>query len=242
MVNATSAQAPLVPSHFPVNRIFYVPRRIHEISPDEFLEIAYNDALAATRANAINALCNARKAVAGRVDELLYASGLARIAKDEQWPFPRRLEALEGIGYSTPAGLNATVVKPRNDLEHEYKFLLTPLLLRQLLDLAARYVFSTNRYLELGVIRVAEFSPYKSRPQKGSIRRPRKESTILIFDYDLNLVDYYLGNGVHLSKTFRELGAGVLAGIYRPLVQAAIATPETRISLASEGALAQLMR
>jgi hypothetical protein len=242
MLSRVGLEAALLPSFSRVNRVIYVPRRIHPIGSVDFLNFAYRDAASSSPSSVANALGNTRRAVASRVDALLYASGLGKIAKDEQWPFPKRLNALESIGYSTPSGLAPLIINPRNMLEHEYRLDLAAPGLQSSLDLATRYLDVTDRYLELGVIRAAEFSPYIGMPRRPSLRRPRKGASLLVFDHDLDLVDFYSGGGNHVSTRLKTLGAEVIIGIQRRLLAATLEAPSLRVGLRTEDELLDLLR
>jgi hypothetical protein len=234
--------SPFVPSFLPVNRIIYVPRVIHDLPSRTFLDFALEDAKHRTLSGRVNALVGAKRAVSSRVDTLLYATGLSRLARDNQWTFEKRLAALAEVGYATPAGLDAQINKPRNLIEHQYRFGLTPLQLRDALSLSLRYLDITEKYVELGFIRAAEFSRYRVHDPRSSLRRPRREATVLLFDYDLDIMDCYSGRGVHVAKPFRDLGTAVLVSIFQALVHAAAADPSLRVGLRSEAAFLRMMR
>jgi hypothetical protein len=232
---------PLVPTSLAVTRLVYVPRRIFQIEPHQFMEFARSAFARGSMSGNFDALNNARRAVTSRMDALLYTSGLARMAKDKQWTFSQRLDALGEIGYSTPNGLDRVVNRPRNSLEHDYRFDPSALQLKNLIDLAGLYIGNTDRYLQDGVLRAAEFSDYRPRAWRGSFRRPRLAATTLVFDYDLDLIDSYSGRGFHATFVLKDLGRTVLVALFRNLLHASLTAPTARLRLRSEDEFLKLM-
>jgi hypothetical protein len=231
---------PLLPTFLPVNRVFFVPRTFHLLDSKEFLQFARADFEAGESNGWCNALGNAKKAVTSRVDALLYASGLAKFAKDQQWSFRDRLSALAAIGYSTPSDLERSIVKPRNNLEHEYRLDSSLLELEGAINLAAQYLSNTEKYLELGVVRAVEFSSYVSHPRGGRLRKPRRRAVVLLFDYELNLLDCYSGRGEHAVKLFKDIGPRSMIEIFQPIVRKCTTNPDARIALSDEESFLRL--
>lgn len=188
------------------------------------------------------ALSNAKRAVNARVDALLYASGLGKLAREKSWPFPKRVQALSDIGYSTPANLDSYITKPRNDLEHQYLFDRSELQMVEAMELAERYVSNTDKYLAAGVIRAAEFSAYDRQGTDRSLIRPRRAATILVFDHDLGELTARLGRGDVVRIRFAGVGEEILKGMFRTMVDAAIRDPTLVESLPHEEAFLQLLR
>jgi hypothetical protein len=234
--------APFLPSEHPVRRLVYVLKQIHPIPPATFLEFAKIEHAQGDLRGSLGALNNAKRAVTARVDALLYASGLGKLARDKSWPFPKRIQVLSEIGYSTPANLDQFITKPRNDLEHQYLFDRSDLQIQEALELAERYVSNTDKYLSAGVLRAVEFSSYDRPALDGSLVRPRKGAIIIVFDHDLGELTVRLGRGDVLRRRFSELGENVLIGIFRATVEAAVRDPSLVESLLNEEAFLTLLK
>jgi hypothetical protein len=218
-----------------------VPKQIHRITPREFLAFAATDVVDPSLKGKVEALAQAKRAVSGRVDALLYASGLGQLARDKKWNFPERLKRLEEVGYSTPANLYSLIVDPRNELEHQYAYSRTDLQLRDVLELAGRYISNTDKYLANGVIRATELADGPGRPKGSKLAGPPAGHTVLVFDHDLGVVRAYLAGGVSIERSVSKLGAEVMVGIFRALLEAWLIDPTIIEPLAGEDAFLRLL-
>jgi len=87
-----------------------------EISPNDFLEYAYNDFSLSNEHGYINALTNVKRAIECQCEIILSSFGLPYKNKD----FPTKIRKLEKMGIS-PSIIFEKINSKRVDLEHFYK-------------------------------------------------------------------------------------------------------------------------
>lgn len=138
-----------------LEKIVYVSKQVFPTEAHVFLEFAQDDIQNPDPRGMANALGNAKRAIANRVDTLLFAYGLAVRAKREQWNFPKKLEKLRLRGVTAPPVLQDMVTTPRNLMEHEYAIPAEPQEVQNTIGVAELYLGSTASYVERGFVRSA---------------------------------------------------------------------------------------
>ncbi len=111
----------------------------------QFFKFAENDLNSKYEHNLINSLSNIKRAIDCQMDTLLFAFGLYKKSKKEEWNFPRKLEVLNNLGIITPRILGK-INQKRNFLEHEYRK-PTKEEVEDALDVAALFLAYTQKFL-----------------------------------------------------------------------------------------------
>ena len=114
-----------------------------DITPDKYIKFAQDEIVAKDERSVINALSNAKRALACQVDSLLLAFGLD--AACEKWSFPRKLERLEMIGIIAPSVLKK-INKERNEMEHGYALPDREAIV-DFVGIVALFIAATNRHI-----------------------------------------------------------------------------------------------
>ena len=135
-----------------VNKLVYVRKKVFQNDAIIFLDFARLDIREGTTRGLANALTNAKRAIANRVDSLLYAHGMRGAAKRNGWGFPAKIAKLSEIGISTPQVLQNLVNRKRNLLEHDYVIPDSREAVQDIIDVAVLYIDNTGKYIEPGVI------------------------------------------------------------------------------------------
>jgi hypothetical protein len=150
------------------------------ITPDEFITWAEQDIKGGGKRERANALTNAKRALHGRIDEILYS---VRVRYANDWPkwrqivdTSRKLKVLKRLNIKITA-IVGVLTERRNDLEHSY--LLPPLdQVRADVETAEMWLETSKSYLHPPVV-LAGLS-IKSRDQSVYIRT-RKNTLSITF-------------------------------------------------------------
>jgi hypothetical protein len=196
-------------SLLPLRRLLYVRKAVYPTVPREFLTAARADIVEDTPRGRANCLSNAKRAIANRVDTLIYSSGLGGFAKRGRWGLPRRMEGLREIGYSTPTSLHKAINKPRNLLEHDYAIPADRAELLRILDLAETYLLATDRYLERGIVRAVIYASSKS-PKTSDLSNLRGDTVVALLDFDQDTVQWFSREGTSEPIPLAEIGEGLV--------------------------------
>jgi hypothetical protein len=117
-----------------------------EIGSEDFLSFAQDDLRKSTDQALINALSNIKRAIDCRIASVLYALGIYKKSKREQWDFPKSTDFLCKLGILAPNVLKQ-INRERNKLEHEFtKPTMNEVLV--FLDVASLFLASTNYLLK----------------------------------------------------------------------------------------------
>ena len=87
------------------------------IKPATFLEWARRGYSDADDYGIANAITYAKRAACCRIDRLIRNYHLRRL---HRFPFPAKIDALEGVGINIPRVIHELIITPRNELEHDY--------------------------------------------------------------------------------------------------------------------------
>lgn len=157
---------------------------LKEWTPAErFLDYARNALQMSSDCSLINALSNAKRAVACRIDMLLQYNHLAPFGRAN---YPRKLSALNDIGVRIPDVVQQLVVTPRNELEHDYRR-PSEYLVRHAVDISELLLSATESERQENSIIAANWSiltEYVSNPERQyvKVRGFEKDSTMLFID------------------------------------------------------------
>jgi len=202
------------------HKLIYVRKKVFQNSASVFLEFARIDVQDGSRRGLANSLTNAKRAIANRVDELLYAHGMRGFAKQNNWGFPAKIAKLSGLGISTPQVLHNLINKRRNLLEHEYVIPETRDEVQDVIDIAELYLGNTEKYIEPGVIQ-AIFGADRPSGQPGeTLAGIVAPSYGIVFDFDQNQFQLFgvLGTGNRILIS--EVGEEVSAKLFRRILVA----------------------
>jgi len=132
-------------------RLVYQKVNLYEIEASQFLSFAKQDLEEGSERGWVNALSNARRAIACRVDEILKLLNLKSFASRERWDLRYKMEALKTFDVLTPGILTRLIARKRNLLEHEY---IRPGQdeSRDIVDVAELFLKATAPYIEEGYI------------------------------------------------------------------------------------------
>lgn len=115
------------------------------IKPEEYLRFAETDVKESSTRGLVNALSNAKRSLDARIDSVLIAFGLFRIARERRWAVPKKLEKLSTLGVLTPRVLTK-LNRVRNLIEHEFHC-PTREQVEDFIDVVALFNESTRLYL-----------------------------------------------------------------------------------------------
>ncbi|HML23029.1 MAG TPA: hypothetical protein PKD09_15355 [Aggregatilinea sp.] len=90
-----------------------------EVKAEDYREFAERDLLSNEHHRLINALANAKRALACQVDSVLFALGLFPLSQKKHWNFPEKIKILQNLGVIAPRIL-LKITRARNLMEHEY--------------------------------------------------------------------------------------------------------------------------
>jgi len=91
------------------------------VSPNDFLEFAIRDLDSGKETyHYVNCLSNCKRAIDSQVEVLIKKIGYKKVATQERWNIPKKLEFIGEFGIITPRILNR-INTLRNKLEHEFK-------------------------------------------------------------------------------------------------------------------------
>ena len=132
-------------------RLVYQKVNLYEIEASQFLSFAKQDLEEGSERGRVNAVGNARRAIACRVDEILKLLNFKHFASKERWNLRYKMEALKTFDVPTPGILTRLIARKRNLLEHEY--------MRpdenecgDVVDVAELFLKATDPYIKKGYI------------------------------------------------------------------------------------------
>lgn len=130
----------------------------YEIDARGFLSFARQDLEEDSDRAVVNALSNAKRAIACRIDELLTLLNLDCFSSRDRWTPWYKRQVLQNFGIRAPDILKDMITSKRNLLEHEY---IRPARqeLRNIVDIAELFLGSTDKYIEQGNIRSVRIIP-----------------------------------------------------------------------------------
>jgi hypothetical protein len=103
-----------------VTKYSITQKKIFNIDPWDYLIFSRQDLKDGGERGLINAITNAKRALACRVDGIIKQYRFDYFANRDRWSLPLKLRILKTIGLSAPDVL-MNYVKQRNLIEHEYK-------------------------------------------------------------------------------------------------------------------------
>jgi hypothetical protein len=131
--------------------------KLYETDAQQFLAFAKHDLNDDSERGRINALSNAKRAAACRVDEILALLNFKGFAAQKSWNVPYKMDVLRSFGVPTTGILKRLIVSPRNVLEHKY---IGPKEQesRNAVDLAELFLEATRQDVEKGYLVSATLS------------------------------------------------------------------------------------
>lgn len=173
-------------------RAYYEKAQLHEVAPWEFLSFAREDLEGGSERGLLNAIGNASRAIASRVDEIVVLSGLRVFMTRERWSLPYKLEVIKKLGCPAPYVIRGYITSIRNVLEHEYKRPPELAQIRYVADIGELFLSATDEYVGRGYIRSATVEV----PGQEECHRERSKETrvtpyeafTLEFDFPTDLV------------------------------------------------------
>lgn len=179
----------------PIRHVICTSDLPFQVPAQVFLEFAELDVQDSSPRGRANALSNAKRAIANRMDTLLLGCGLFGTARRQNWGFPERDRRLREIGYPSRDILKRMVNRPRNILDHDYAIPVTPEEVQDIVDLASLYLSATDPYVERGVQFAFVFSASSNVVVPSDIRRPDQDTDVLEFNLVQDSIECHSGNG-----------------------------------------------
>ncbi len=124
----------------------------YEIEASQFLSFAKQDIDEGSEKGMINALSNAEKAIACRIDEFLKLSNLEAFSDQANWNLPYNMLVLRKFDVPAPDILRRLIISNRNYLEHEYKMPKESREIQNAVELATLFLQVSRQYVERGYI------------------------------------------------------------------------------------------
>lgn len=203
-----------------LRKLVYVRKMVFQNDATIFLDFARRDIQDPTTRGLANALTNAKRAIANRVDTLLYAQGMRGFAKRNNWGFPAKIAKLSEIGISTPNVLQNLPNRKRNILEHEYMIPDKIEEIQDVIDIAELYVGNTEKYVEPGVIQAILGSSSDSPEPGESLARMIPPAFGIAFDFDRDQVHLFGALGAGDQIPFSAIGEGESTKIFQMILLA----------------------
>lgn len=203
-----------------LQKLVYVRRQVYQNDASVFLEFAREDLLESTTRGLANALTNAKRAIANRVDTLLYTEGMRGFARRGNWGFPAKIAKLSEVGISTPQVLNNLVNRKRNVLEHEYRIPSSNEEVQNIIDIADLYLDNTQKYLEPGVIQAIFGSDSASVDAGESLAAISSPSFGIVFDFDQDQLQLFGVLGSANQTQFSAIGERPATRIFQAILLA----------------------
>ena len=91
------------------------------LKAEDFLGFAKQDVKEKSLRGDVNAITNVKRCAENRLDCLLVLFGYYEIAKNQKWPFPKKLNILEDLGVVAPQVLQKRINLARVIVEHAYE-------------------------------------------------------------------------------------------------------------------------
>lgn len=127
--------------------------QVYEMLPSEFLSFARRALEDGSERGRLDAISNASRAIACRVDQILSLSSLRGFMATEGWNLPYKLQVIKKLGCPAPYVLRGYITSIRNVLEHEYKRPPEPEQIRYVADIAELFLSATDKYVAKGHMR-----------------------------------------------------------------------------------------
>jgi hypothetical protein len=162
-----------------------------EIKSRDFLSYAEYDVNSNYEHHLINALSNVKRAIDCQIDSLLFAFGLYRKSKEENWRFPYKVSILKELGITSPRILNKINTK-RNQLEHQYSSAKREDV-EDALDVATLFNAYTGRFLINALI-------------EGEIHNDDTEKNVVIEGTNITVCDF-IKIGIDYDKSILIIGS-----------------------------------
>lgn len=221
-------------ANLPVRSVFSLRIQPFELTAANFLQFATEDLTSDSLRARANGLTNAKRAISNRVDALLYWSRLLGFARKEHWGFPRRIETLQEIGFSTPAVLNRLANRQRNILEHEYAVPPSRDNVQDVIDVAGLYLGNTERYLESGIPRAVVYSSESPSDRVTSLRRLAPGCEVLDYDLERGTVSARSSWGAFAPFQVERLDAKTVLLAAQRLLRALVSREAFQLTIESE--------
>lgn len=125
--------------------------KLHEVEASQFLSFAKQDIEEDSDKGRANALSNANKAIACRVDELLKLLNFEDFSHRWNLPLDKML-VLQTFGVLVPDMLKRLIRKKRNRLEHRYEIPKERQEVQDAVELAELFLEASRQYVEKGYI------------------------------------------------------------------------------------------
>lgn len=124
--------------------------KLYDIGAWDFQHFAKQDLEDVSTRGQVNALCNAKRAIECRVDELLKLFNIKCFS--ERLPLRVKIEGLQKFGVPAPRMLLSQMTSKRNLLEHEYVMPAHKKEAESIVELAELYLSATDKYVQKGYI------------------------------------------------------------------------------------------
>ena len=162
------------------------------INPNNFLEYSKQDLNQGDERGLVNSLTNIKRAIECQIDTLLYFYGFGKVAKRENWGFPKKCNILQEIGILSPKILER-INSHRVKLEHFYEK-PDKERVEDALDVATLFVEVTNNYIPLSMfVRSSSIINGKHiKTETGDLKEIDNLSGLIKYDYREGNLEYTL--------------------------------------------------
>jgi hypothetical protein len=151
--------------------------KIYDTDAHEFLSFSKEDLKENSERGRVNALSNANRAIACRIDELLTLFNLKVFSNREGWNMPYKMNVLQTLGIPALSVLKHQITSKRNLLDHEYsKPNEKGKEIQDIVDIAELFLKTTDQYIKQGYITHAtihfdmDFDMLRKGTKKGDWR------------------------------------------------------------------------
>ena len=196
-----------------ISTVYYVRRFPYATPAQVFLQFAHEDMTNDTPRSRANGLTNAKRAIANRVDALLYCHGLRGFAKRGRWGIPEKIASLRRVGINTPDLVHRLVNRPRNSLEHEYVIPSEAESVMNTIEIAELYLAATDSIAERGQLRAMVFGKIEPPIPAFSLAVPPADHLVLDFDFDVDTVTMHRSGRPRCVVPLRSLAMDIVSSI-----------------------------
>ncbi len=128
----------------------------YEVDASQFFYFAQRDIEEDSEKGRTNALSNANKAIACRIDEFLKLSNLEVFSSQHRWNLPYKMLVLRTFDVPAPDILKRLIRRPRNRLEHRYEIPKERQKVQDAVELAELFLEASRPHVERGYIASAK--------------------------------------------------------------------------------------
>ncbi|MBL7119128.1 MAG: hypothetical protein ISS53_00425 [Dehalococcoidia bacterium] len=206
----------------------------YQVCPGEYLDNAREDVRGDSERERTNALANAARAMACRMDELLYVCNLSSFASRERWRLPEKARVLWDTGIPAPPEVLRDLVSfKRNLMEHEYVRPPRQRDVRKAIQLVELFLRSTDESVENAIVYAEVLTEPRAAPMpkpgtrtKVDLRKRFRDKYGVLFDFDeqkalLMHCQSETGEKYYQTVDFRECQRATVQELMRQILKAA---------------------